>query len=263
MISVLLEIMATAQDAVLHVYQDAALFNASTKQDSSPVTQADIIANEIIIAGLKKHFPYPILSEESQDDLVRLSSNTVWLVDPLDGTKEFLSRNGEFTINIALIENHRPVVGVISVPAKNKVYYASSNAGAFVVSQNEHTKIECSQQDNIKNARLSVSRSHLSPDMKNWLKKSGFTHILAKGSALKYCSIAEGESDASVRKTPLMEWDIAAADCILSEAGGVITDFEAQELRYNNLIPKLDNGIIASNRHLFQELILLHSMHAL
>jgi 3'(2'), 5'-bisphosphate nucleotidase len=246
-LSVALGAIRKASVEVLGLYQNISTEKINYKSDESPLTQADIASNNIIISNLQQHSSYPILSEEGQDDLTRLNSKYVWLVDPLDGTKEFISKNGEFTINIALVENNRPILGVVSVPAKNVIFYAIRGQGAFVRRDCEDKQIYCSKCNDIGSAKLSVSRSHLDPKLKQLLEKHQISNFTPKGSAVKYCSIAEGLVDASIRKTPLMEWDICAADCILKEAGGLITDFKGSDLKYNKKNLKFESGIIASN----------------
>jgi 3'(2'), 5'-bisphosphate nucleotidase len=236
--------ISEAAKAVLEIYNNS--HNTITKDDGSPLTQADLISNKIITDFLSTNFNYPILSEETEDDLARLEADKVWIVDPLDGTKEFIARNGEFTINIALVEKQRPILGVISVPAKNTIYYAVKGQGAYMRKDNKDIPITCSQIKNLKDARLTVSRSHLNPQLKEVLQQH-ITDFIVKGSAVKYCAIAANEADASLRKTPLMEWDICAADCILTEAGGLITDFTGKKICYNQTHTKQEHGIVASN----------------
>lgn len=252
-----LTIIQAASAEVLTFYKNAAALQVQQKMDASPVTQADLASNNIIVSKLQEYFSTPILSEESVDDLQRLTSAKVWLVDPLDGTKEFIAQNGEFTINIALVENKRPILGVVAVPAQATIYYAIRNGGAFVRRYNQDKQIHSSNCNDIKEAKLSLSRSHLNPALKQLLEDNNVTNFVPKGSALKYCAIAEATSDASLRKTPLMEWDICAADCVLSEAGGKITDFTGQELKYNKQNPKFEQGIVASNSLLHQLFLMM------
>lgn len=244
MIQKVISCISQAAKAVLEIYNNS--HDITVKDDGSPLTQADLISNKIITGYLSANFPYPILSEETEDDLARLKEDRAWIVDPLDGTKEFIAKNDEFTINIALVEKQRPILGVISVPAKNTIYYAVKGQGAYMQKNGKDIPITCSQIKDLNKARLTVSRSHLNPQLKEILQQH-ITDFIVKGSAVKYCAIAANEADASLRKMPLMEWDICAADCILTEAGGLITDFTGKKIWYNQAYTKQEHGIVASN----------------
>ncbi len=246
-LAVVLECVEVSSKAIMEIYSSTALVNVQKKADKSPVTKADLISNQIISDMLSSAFSYPLLTEESRDDLSRLGSPVIWMIDPLDGTKEFLSKIDEFTVNIALVKDKRSILSAISIPAENTFYYAIQGAGAYVKHNGIEKKIVCSSVSALKETRLSVSRSHLNPQLDQLLKNTDILHFIPMGSALKYCAIAGAEADASLRKTPLMEWDICAADCILTEAGGVITDFSGSRLSYNQKTPIFDRGIVASN----------------
>ena len=255
-LEIVLRCISDSAREILKIYYSSGKLFRELKTDKSPVTQADLISHQIISDRLSKEFSYPILSEESADDAVRLESEYVWIVDPLDGTKEFIAKLDEFTINIALVKRGRPILAAISVPAKNILYYATKGGGAFIEHHGQRQGIYCSRVTDLQKAKLSVSRSHLNEQLAQLLEKASILNLIPTGSALKYCSIASGETDASLRKTPLMEWDICAADCILTEAGGSITDFQGNQLKYNRKNPIFDAGIVSSNQFLHQ--LLLH-----
>ena len=211
------------------------------KEDLSPLTKADLASNKIILESLTKlNSNIPILSEESLVDWsVRKNWKKYWLVDPLDGTKEFIKKNGEFTVNIALIEDNNPILGVVYVPAKSLLYLAEKNKGSF--KKNTKNKLEnfegiqkiiVSSQTN--RARVIGSRSHSNATFDNWVKeKFPNADIVQAGSSLKFCLIAEGEADIYPRFGPTSEWDIAAGHMIVNEAGGKIRTFQNDSIKYN------------------------------
>ena len=211
------------------------------KQDLSPLTKADLASNKIILESLTKlNSNIPILSEESLVDWsIRKNWKKYWLVDPLDGTKEFIKKNGEFTVNIALIEDNNPILGVVYVPAKSLLYLAEKNKGSFKTNTKDKLenfegiqKILVSSQT--KRARVIGSRSHSNATFDNWVKeKFPNAEIVQAGSSLKFCLIAEGEADIYPRFGPTSEWDIAAGHMIVDEAGGKIRTFQDDSIKYN------------------------------
>ena len=211
------------------------------KEDLSPLTKADLASNKIILESLTKlNSNIPILSEESLVDWsIRKNWKKYWLVDPLDGTKEFIKKNGEFTVNIALIEDNNPILGVIYVPAKSLLYLAEKNKGSFKTNTKNKLenfegiqKILVSSQMN--RARVIGSRSHSNATFDNWVKeKFPNADIVQAGSSLKFCLIAEGEADIYPRFGPTSEWDIAAGHMIVNEAGGKIRTFQNDSIKYN------------------------------
>lgn len=237
-----------AADAVMEVYSKD--FTVEYKADLSPLSEADVAAHQVITASLAK-FGWPIISEENDISLAYTDSpEYFWLVDPLDGTKEFISKNGEFTINIALIKNSQPILGIVAIPAQHKIYYAVAGEGAFCLDEkNKLKQIFCSKQGNIQDATIAVSRSHLKEDDKNFITKNKISKVLPLGSALKYCYIADGTVDLSIRYTPLMSWDIAASDIILRESGAKLVDFDGNEYSYDykTIEQAINCGLIASN----------------
>ncbi len=228
-----------AGQAILQVYNTD--FDVQSKADDSPLTAADMAAHNLIVQRLTDLTPdIPILSEESAKLSFeeRASWQTYWLVDPLDGTREFVKRNGEFTVNIALIHQHKSIIGVINVPVQDVDYYAWQDGGCFKIeNQGDAKKITVKTLDG---SGLSVagSRSHGSEMMQSYMKKLAADHggnieTLSMGSSLKFCLVAEGRADLYPRLGLTSEWDTAAAHCIVIEAGGYITKIDMSPLEYN------------------------------
>ena len=211
------------------------------KDDSSPLTKADLASNKIIMNALQQlDRTIPILSEESLVEWKERKNWTkYWLVDPLDGTKEFIKQNGEFTVNIALIENNKPILGVIFTPVKFDLYFAQKNYGSYKINSSsklinlqEAEKIFVANQSSIK--RIIGSRSHSNQTFDSWVNQNfPNSEIVQAGSSLKFCLIAEGAADIYPRFGPTSEWDIAAGHIIVNEAGGRVNTFENIEINYN------------------------------
>lgn len=232
------EIARDAGDAILAIYDSG--FNVEEKEDKSPLTDADLASHNLILSRLSELTPdIPILSEESAKLPFeeRSSWETYWLVDPLDGTREFVKRNGEFTVNIALIHQHKSIIGVINVPVLDVDYYAWQDGGCFKTEdKGDANKITVKKLDGL---QLSVagSRSHGSDMMQNYMEKlaadNGEIETLSMGSSLKFCLVAEGRADLYPRLGLTSEWDTAAAHCIVVQAGGYITKTDMTPLEYN------------------------------
>jgi 3'(2'), 5'-bisphosphate nucleotidase len=246
-----------AGEAVMGIYSQSD-YAESYKVDSSPVTLADITSQKIIVEFLRKLAPeLPILSEESKMASYeeRKSWENYWLVDPLDGTKEFIKRNGEFTVNIALIEGGTPVLGVVCAPSLGITYYAMKGKGAFKKEDDGNVrKIRVS--DYKKNTlKVVASRSHKSERLENFLKRLGSKIVpfecISMGSSLKLCLVAEGIAHLYPRLGPTMEWDTAAAQCIVEEAGGMVVDMRGNPLRYNKETLLNEDFIVLSSSKLF------------
>jgi 3'(2'), 5'-bisphosphate nucleotidase len=238
-ISVIRSLVEEASEAIMQIYKKD--FDIETKSDDSPLTEADLKANSIITAGLRKQFSgHAILTEEEKDDLSRLESEYVLIIDPLDGTKEFIKKNGEFTLNVALIKDGQPILGVISVPARGDMYWAKKGTGAF----HDGHKIEVSSRNQISEMIMARSRSHATE--KEIQMQEQFADSIAAGSSLKGCLVADGRADAYYRMGPVNEWDIAAMTIILREAGGKITDLDGKNLAFNKQ-DTLFTGFLASN----------------
>jgi len=226
------------------------------KDDESPLTKADLASNKIIIEELKGiDNNIPLLSEETLVDWnKRKEWNTYWLIDPLDGTKEFIKKNDEFTVNIALIKNNKPILGVIFVPALSILYYASENFGSYknncsdlLHSLDESNKIQVNEKNKSDHLLVIGSRSHSNEDFDQWVKDNVQDYeLVKKGSSLKFCHIADGNSDLYPRFGPTSEWDIAAGHIILVEAGGNIKSIENNDIVYNTKENILNPYFIAS-----------------
>ena len=239
LIKVMCAVARDAGAAILQVYGDED-FGVQTKSDDSPLTRADLAAHNIIVEGLQKRAPgIPVLSEES--DAISFAERSSWdqyfLVDPLDGTKEFINRNGEFTVNIALIEKGVPMRGVVFVPVKDVMYTGDQHEGIATVTREGETGFI--QVRKLDRASLTVvaSRRHGGEALEACLSvlRENFSSIdtTNMGSSLKLCLIAEGEADLYPRLAPTSEWDTAAAQAVVEAAGGKVVDVELQELRYN------------------------------
>jgi 3'(2'), 5'-bisphosphate nucleotidase len=233
----IITIALAAGEKIMEIYEKAD-FGVDMKTDNSPLTLADLASHEHILASLSKLTPeLPVLSEESKATPYKERStwSTFWLVDPLDGTKEFIKRNGEFTVNIALIEEGRPVLGVVHTPALGVTYYAAKGLGAFK-SKNGTSQPIGVQAEVSPNLNVVASRSHAGPETEAFLAalaKDFTVNLVSKGSALKLCLVAEGSAHLYPRLGPTMEWDTAAAQCVAEEAGAVVTDVGGKTLTYN------------------------------
>ena len=242
-----------AGETILDIYDGN--FRTTTKTDDSPVTDADFKSNEIIKKILSKT-NYSILSEEDIDDPKRLSENTIWVIDPLDGTSDYIDKTGEFTIMISLIKNNEPILGVISWPTEKTLFVAQKGSGAFRYSNNEWTKISVSKISDLSLCRTVGSRHHLTDKEKNFIKKLGIVNFTSIGSSLKVGKISSGEADAYITTTDKMkEWDSAASHCIVHEAGGKMTDMLGNDISYNNKDVYHHNGILVTNGLLHDKIV--------
>jgi 3'(2'), 5'-bisphosphate nucleotidase len=223
-----------AGEKILEIYNTE--FSVEEKDDKSPLTAADMASHNTIVAGLTALTPdIPVLSEESAKIPYqeRASWDTYWLIDPLDGTREFIKRNGEFTVNIALIHDGVPVLGVVHVPVSGVTYAACEGKGAI-----KETPGAGEQPISIRKlpdgpVAVVGSRSHQGDSLKAFLDKLGDHEIISMGSSLKICLVAEGAADVYPRLGLTSEWDTAAAHCVVEQAGGSLTDLEMNRLRYN------------------------------
>jgi 3'(2'), 5'-bisphosphate nucleotidase len=223
-----------AGDAILSVYGQQ--FEVTNKADQSPLTLADMRSHEIIVGGLKQLTPdIPVLSEEASDIPFEERSRWTryWLVDPLDGTREFVSRNGEFTVNIALIEAHDPVLGVVHVPVQDTLYSGAQGSGAFRAIGREPPVRLSVQQPAATPLRIVGSRSHRDNVLDKVLPKLEPCELVAVGSSIKFCLVAEGSADFYPRFGPTSEWDTAAAQAVVEAAGGAVIRTDGSRLQYN------------------------------
>jgi 3'(2'), 5'-bisphosphate nucleotidase len=229
------EIAKAAGQAILSVYDGE--IEVELKDDKSPLTAADMASHEVIIAGLQKHFPeIPILSEEGADIpyAERKEWSRFWCVDPLDGTKEFIKRNGEFTVNIALIEEGQPVAGVVYVPVQDKMFFGTSEAGCWVSEAGgEAVQVKVREANQEAGLTVVMSRSHPSPDLEAYLQDIKVAEAMPVGSSLKLCVVAEGLADLYPRLGPTMEWDTAAGHAVVEAAGGTVLQPNGEALVYN------------------------------
>ena len=233
-ISELEPIARAAGDAILAIYRQP--FAVEYKQDESPLTAADQGAHEVIVQALARLTPdIPVLSEESDAETMqaRLGWSRYWLVDPLDGTKEFVSRNGEFTVNIALIDHGRPVWGLVYAPVLDKLWYGGKGIGAWRVADGKHEAIQTRPHGDGEAWRVVGSRNHLSQETLDYLAPFGEIELVSMGSSLKFCIIAEGGAELYPRLAPTCEWDTAAAQAVLEGAGGSVTQLDGSALAYN------------------------------
>ena len=237
-----------AAEAILEIYgrED---FEVSEKGDASPLTVADTASHDILIEELARLTPdIPVLSEESAeiDPDERLGWKRLWVVDPLDGTREFIKRNGEFTINVALVENHRPVIGVIAVPVSATVYTG-------IVGQEARRWTACNSSTVISTRRPPAdppvvlgSRSHANPRTEAYFEMIGPHERLSRGSALKFCSVAAGDADLYPRLGPTSEWDTAAGEAIVTAAGGRVWLPDGRPMLYNARPTTLNGDFLVS-----------------
>lgn len=229
------ELAVKAGSAIMEIYQSDD-FGVDHKADDSPLTKADLAAHHVIVAGLKELTPeIPVLSEESADiDFeLRKSWDKYWLVDPLDGTKEFIKRNGEFTVNIALIEKGKSILSVVYVPVTGVSYSAAAGVGVFKRENGKKQSIMVKKNSRFKPTVVG-SRSHMSDEVKEYLERLGQHELVAMGSSLKFCLVAEGKADLYPRLGLTSEWDTAAAQCIVEQAGGKVVTMEGEPLMYNS-----------------------------
>lgn len=231
----LLDIARSASEQIMRIYRTD--FTVDVKADKSPVTEADLAAHRVIAADLKRITPdIPLLSEESADIswAERRRWDSYWLVDPLDGTKEFISKNGEFTVNIALVQGGRPVVGVVHVPATGMSWYGCAGVGAFRRDQDgQASPIRVRRLIPGKPVKVVASRSHRGELLDGYLAKLGSHETVSRGSSLKFCLVAEGTADVYPRLGPTSEWDTAAGHAVLLAAGGQVMVVDGSPLAYN------------------------------
>jgi 3'(2'), 5'-bisphosphate nucleotidase len=249
-----LEIAEEAGAAIMAIYHDKN-FEVKVKDDDSPLTAADLASHQTIVRGLADLTPdIPVLSEESDgiEWTDRKEWQTYWLIDPLDGTKEFIKRNGEFTVNIALIENGEPVLGVVVAPAINTAYLGCKEVGAFKKTNEGEFAITAQPPGEDECWRVVGSRSHQTPEVAQFLTKLPAHEMVAMGSSLKICLIADSQAHLYPRLGLTSEWDTAAAHAVLIAAGGTLVDAQSREpLRYNQKESILNPFFIAASNPLF------------
>lgn len=229
----IIDISLLAGEKILEIYKEDFSDGISMKEDNSPLTIADKAANAVIVAGLIESYPnIPILSEEEKEAPFseRQKWTSFWCVDPLDGTKEFIKKNGQFTVNIALIHNGFPVLGVIYAPVLD-ILYVSDGVSAFKIEKGIKSPLKVNKKES---QRIAVgSASHSSEEETELLKKYDVAETISIGSSLKFCMLADGKADIYYRHGPTMEWDTAAGQAIVEMAGGTVVDLEGNRFKYN------------------------------
>ncbi len=243
------ELAILAGEKIMEIYSTN--FQVVNKSDNSPLTLADQEANNIIVSKLQELYPnYSILSEESKEDETRFHNDYCFVIDPLDGTKEFVNKNGEFTVNIGLVYKGDPILGVIYAPVNKELYYALKNKGAYV--ENLNTKIikKISVTDKVSDLIMVASKSHFSEKEANLIEnhKDKIKDNLSKGSSLKGCMIATGEADVYYRFGLTCEWDTCAMQCIVEEAGGIFRQMDNSAMTYNRKNTLNEKGFYIVNK---------------
>jgi 3'(2'), 5'-bisphosphate nucleotidase len=235
-----------AAAAILGIYDSA--FAVEHKADASPLTAADLAAHRILVEGLERLTPdIPVLSEEAAEDAtwnVREGWRRLWLVDPLDGTREFVKRNGEFSVNLALIEDGDVVFAVVQAPVGGALWHAARGAGAFRRDGERDVAVQPRRPARAP-LRVAASRSHRDGRTEAFIEQLGDVEPMSLGSSLKFCRLAEGSLDVYPRFGPTSEWDTAAGQCILEAAGGLVIDPKGRPLRYNQRDTLLNGDFLA------------------
>lgn len=228
----ILRIAEAAGREIMTIYERD--FSVTQKEDDSPLTEADMASHHLILQELARlDADYPVLSEESTDITWedRRHWHRFWLVDPIDGTKDFINRTGEFTVNIALIEDGVPILGVVTAPALDLAYWGSRRYGAFRREKGHKERIHVAEPPVEK--RVVASKNHMNADTERFIESLAPYKLVQAGSSLKFCRIAEGSADIYPRMGPTCEWDTAAAQAVLEAAGGKVETFDEVPLRYN------------------------------
>lgn len=237
--------------AIMEVY--ASSFAVEHKEDDSPLTEADLRSHQVLEAGLRSLWPgVPVLSEESAtvEPGVRRGWDWLWVVDPLDGTREFIKRNGEFTVNVALVHRGRPVLGVVHAPALDLDYCAARDLGARRHRGVNHEVIRAATGIGTP-LRVVGSRSHRGSSLDGFLERAAAHELVAVGSSLKFCMVAEGAADVYPRLGPTSEWDTAAGQCVLEQAGGRVVELNGEPMRYNQRDTLLNPNFVACSAAAF------------
>ena len=235
---------------IMEIYETCDDMEISYKDGDMPLTVADREANRLIVDILRMEYPdYAILSEEEKDNYARSNNDYCFIVDPLDGTKEFIKRNGQFTVNIALAYKHRSVMGVIYVPATDELYYAAEGNGAYIRKCGvDERKLHVSDITDVSRIRVVMSSSHGCEEMDGLIEKYSLKNLICIGSSLKGCMIAAGEAEVYYRFNPTMEWDTAAMQCIIEEAGGIFRQIDDTKMHYNRENPINSKGFYIINQ---------------
>ncbi len=249
-----IDAITKASKTIMEIYKTD--FTTLTKNDKEPITEADIQSNQIIINSLSKS-KHPILSEESPDDLQkRLGNKKVWIIDPLDGTTDFVNKTGEFTVMIALVEDNYPSLGAIFCPPQNTLYIAQKGQGAFFTSDNNDWKKLVVSKTNLKNCKAVGSRFHQSEKERQFIADLDISKFTSRGSSLKAMDICSGKAELYFTLTSkIKQWDTCASNCIVTESGGKITDINGNPLKYNTKILNHENGVLVTNGIIHDEIV--------
>ncbi len=246
--------MREAGGAVMQIYKGD--FKVQWKAKNDPLTKADLASDEILQKELSK-YGYPIISEETEDDKARLKSDSVWIIDPIDGTSDFVAKNGEFCIMVGFVHFGKPIFGAIYIPTEDKLYYAEKGNGAFLKEGSKKKLISVSNENKVAQARAVVTRSHMNEVMKTTLTKISPAKTTPTGSnGIKAVRVAEGQAELFVNPTDKMgEWDLCAPHILVEEAGGIVTGAHGEELVYNKQTPNAPYGVLATNRKLHSQIL--------
>jgi len=255
-VSLAIQAALEAGKTVMHVYNQE--FSSTLKNDNTPLTEADVKSNQIIQKFISDS-GHPILSEESVDDKKRLDSKKIWIIDPLDGTSDFIKKTGEFTIMISLVEDHIPILGVIYWPTEKKLYLAQKGQGAFKSDNGVWSKLSVSKISELENCRAVGSRYHISEIEKNLIKRLNISQFTSKGSSLKVADISSGNAELYFTTTnKIKQWDTCASYCLITEAGGKMTDMFGNDLKYNTERLNHENGLLVSNGLIHNHIIKIY-----
>ena len=252
-----IEAAMKAGKAVIEVYKNN--FSYQVKDDNSPITEADIKSNGIIQEVLSTT-NIPILSEESLDNLIRLKHEKIWIIDPLDGTSDFIEKTGEFTIMISLVQSSKPILGVIYWPTEDKLYVAQKNKGAYELFSGHWKKLNVNNISNLEKCHAVISRHHLSESDKKFIKKLNLLEFNQKGSSLKVLDICSGEAEVYLTTTnKIKQWDTCASYCLISESGGTMTSMNGEDLEFNTELINHKNGLLVTNGSIHNKIVKKYS----
>ena len=241
---------------VMNVYNHE--FSSTLKNDNEPLTEADVKSNQII-QKIISDSGHPILSEESEDNKNRLDSKIIWIVDPLDGTSDFIKKTGEFTIMISLVEENIPILGVIYWPTEKKLYLAQKGQGAFEFYNDNWTKISVSDISELEKCKAVGSRHHISEIEQNLIKHLNLSQFTSKGSSLKVADVSSGNAELYFTTTnKIKQWDTCASYCLITEAGGKMTDMFGNDLKYNTERLNHENGLLVTNGLIHNHIIKIY-----
>jgi len=251
-----IEAAIEAGKVVMEVYDRT--LSSSIKSDNQPITEADVKSNQII-QKIISNSGHPILSEESVDDKKRLDSKKIWIIDPLDGTSDFIKKTGEFTIMISLVEDHIPILGIIYWPTKSTLYLAQKGQGAFKYDNGAWSKLSVSNVSELEKCKAVGSRHHISEIEQNLIKHLNLSQFTSKGSSLKVADISSGNAELYFTTTnKIKQWDTCASYCLITEAGGKMTDMFGNDLKYNTERLNHENGLLVTNGLIHNHIIKIY-----